>query len=157
MYKHISYLKDVIGQDYIGIKFTKEELYSILNMWKAYFSVNKNIDLINFIDNKYKRDGDHYHITLINAMEWKELKLKEELVFLEEELFKVIDDIEYIGIGRALKNDNETHFIVVESEELNKMRDIFQLKPIDKHITLGFDKKDVFGLDKGKGSIFIEL
>ncbi len=160
MFKQISYIKDSVGQPYIGIKFTLEELENIINQWKNTFNLGlmkENDKLSTFIDNKINRDGHHYHLTVINAMEWKSILKNSEhsLEELEKIVFpKIIDDIHFEGIGKAINNNNEAHFIVVKSDFLDLFRDGFNLTPKDFHITLGFDKKDVHGVSKGVDSIF---
>ncbi len=161
MIKHISYIKDVIGQPYIGVKFTLEEVEDIIDIWKSTFNIMLATDkdkLLSFIHNKFKRDGDLYHITLINVMELNQLKISLNISDLESIFFeKTVDDISFEGIGKAIKGSNEAHFIVVKSNYLNFLRKSLKLDKKDLHITLGFDSNDVFGVSKGIDTIFKEL
>lgn len=155
MYKNLVYLKDVVGQQYVGVKFTKAEMDYILKIWSSIFNQDLEIyKLMTFANNRDKRDGEYYHITVINVMEWNELKTSKSPEELEIIFLKFIDDIVFEGIGKAVKGDNETHFVVVDSVQLNSIREELGLDKKDLHITLGFDKKDVFGVSKGTDTIF---
>ena len=155
--KHITYLKDSIGNQYIGIKFTENELGDEITNWLSLFDNKNGIQsekMLSFIKNRFQRDGDYYHITLINVQQWLKLKSENTISDLESKLFpKIVHDIIFEGIGKAVKGENEAHFIVVNSNILNSLRIELGLMPIDLHITLGFDKKDVHGVSKGINSI----
>jgi hypothetical protein len=161
MFKQITYIKDVTGQPYLGVKFTLEEVEDIINTWKSTFNImlaTEKEKLLSFIQNKFRRDGDEYHITLINVMELNQLKGSINIADLESKLFsETVNDISFEGIGKAVKGSNEAHFIVVKSNHLNFLREALKLDRKDLHITLGFDSKDVFGISKGIDTIFKEL
>lgn len=152
MYKQITYLTDSIGSKYIGIKFNKEEIEDLIYLWSSEFDMNKEKDKVfffNLIKNRLKRDGDEYHITIINVREMSLIKNIDK-----KELSKIIiNDIKFRGIGKALKDLNTAYFIVLDSEMILNLRLEYGLPPSDLHITLGFDKKDVHGVHKGIESI----
>lgn len=154
MLKYLNYLLDVAGNNYIGVKFYEKELNDYINIWKSSFGKleEDRIKLEKFILNIYNRDGDMYHITLFSVPEYNKIKHLDS-----KEIFKIVDDIQFLGIGKAIKNSNETNFIVVKSDILNKIRTDLGFELKDLHITLGFDKKDVFGVDKGENSIYLEF
>ncbi|MFM2393875.1 MAG: hypothetical protein RLZZ546_1857 [Bacteroidota bacterium] len=155
MYKKLVYLKDVVGQQYVGVKFTKAEMDYVLKIWSSVFNQElETYKLMTFANNRDKRDGEYYHITLINVMEWNALKASKTIEELETIFLKFIDDIVFEGIGKVTKGENEAHFVVVDSPELNSIRENFGLDKKDLHITLGFDKKDVHGVSKGTDTIF---
>ena len=61
-----------------------------------------------------------------------------------------IDDLEMLGVGKAEAKGNAAYFVVCQSDKLDALRDRFELPKQDFHITLGFDKKDVFGVPKNE-------
>ena len=160
MTKYVSYLKDVLNNDYVGVKFTKEEseIKTSILKWMVEFDSIKKVDISEFVKNKNVRDGDSYHITLFNVMEWNDILKNFSKEYIKNNIFdNTITDIVFKGIGRANKNGNEVNFIIIESEKLDSIRDKFNLEKKDLHITLGFDKKDVFGVSKGIDTRYIKL
>jgi hypothetical protein len=145
---YISYLKDVLGNNYIGISIPNDIIKPYLDKLKEI--IKDDYDL--FIENKFKRDGDSYHLTVINVRDFnslsKEMGYNEFLKSLELIFNYPIDDMEMKGIGAASKNDNLSYFIICDSEKLDAVRKRFNLRKHDFHITLGFNRKDVFGVPK---------
>lgn len=155
---NICNLTDVIGNKYIGVDIIPSLLTECLDLWEDSFPVQNQI--IEMKVNKALRDKGKYHITVINVMEFNKL-IKDDSdnrVKLEKLLGQTVE-LEFIGIGSAedVEKGNIAHFVVVESSELDDIRKSFNLKKLDFHITLGFDKKDVFGRSKAKDSIFIKF
>ncbi len=158
MYKNVVYLNDCIGQQYVGVKFTKDEMDYILKLWFSVFHQEVDISkIITCSNNHDERDGEYYHITLINVMEFNSIKKTTSLENIEKIFLTIIDDITFKGIGKSIKKGNEAHFVVVNSIQLNSIREAFGLERRDLHITLGFDKKDVFGVSKGVDTIYKEI
>jgi hypothetical protein len=151
-------ITDIIGNKYIGLDIQKSNIEEILDLWEDSFP-NKNI-YIDMKSNKYSRDKGNYHITVINVMEVNKLieQDSDNRNKLNDLLGKVVN-VELKGIGSAVdeKRGNEAHFIVADSPELDEVRESFGLGNQDFHITIGFDKKDVFGKSKAEDSIFIRF
>ena len=61
-----------------------------------------------------------------------------------------VEDLDLLGVGMASKNDNTAYFIVCQSDSLDAIRTRFNLTKQDFHVTLGFDKKDVFSVRKNE-------
>lgn len=152
MLKNVVYLKDVIGQPYVGVKFSINEIQPILEVWSSLFDKDIDTHLI-LTTNRIKRDGEYFHITLFNSMEWKSLLVSTPKEKIKSIFTKEIDDIIFEGIGKAIKDGNEAYFIVVSSDKLNKIRKSFGLEDKDLHVTLGFNRKDVHGVSKGIDTI----
>jgi hypothetical protein len=79
-----------------------------------------------------------------------------------DSIFKYpIDDIKFMGIGTATRNENRAYFIVCDSDKLTAVRNRYELNNHDFHITLGFLHRDVFGVRKNevmkKRSKFLQL
>lgn len=141
-------IQDRIGQDYLAVVIRPDITSYYIN-----FLSTKIED--NFIHNQQKRDKNTYHITVLNSMEFNYLKEKDSEQFnlkLNEYINQFYDFFTY-GIGTAKKNENQTFFVISENETLNLFREKFSLGRKDFHITLGFDKKDVFNLPKDKSSV----
>lgn len=150
----IGYIKDVLGNNYIGIKFNKNQINPYL---KKMEDIVDDKELYNtLINNQQRRDsnGDYsYHCTILSVMEYNKLhneigaELQERLEFI---LSLDISDLEFKGVGSASNRDNQTFFVVLSSPILDEIRLSLGLEPRDFHITIGFDKKDVFGVRKNQ-------
>lgn len=141
-------IQDRIGQDYIAIKIPEHQIKFYVNF------LNNNVEQT-FSENQKKRDSNSYHITIINTMEFNNIKKTlgdDYKVFLNDFLLKEYDFFTY-GIGQAEHKHNKTYFIICENIKLNQLRTLFSLKIKDLHVTLGFNKKDVFNVSKGKDSV----
>jgi hypothetical protein len=146
---YLNYLKDTIGNNYLGINIYLEIAQPFLNELKEIIGEE---DFKIYTDNQKKRDHGHYHITVINVMDYNKLSKEEgvdKFVNSLEPIFKYeIDDLRLMGIGTATKNENRAYFVVCESDKLDAIRTRYNLPKQDFHITLGFKWKDVFGVPK---------
>jgi hypothetical protein len=121
--------------------------------------IMEDFDLL--VANQQRRDKGTYHTTVMNVMEYNEtrtrigLKIGMKLYMdkLKEAFSVEINDIKMLGIGKAESKGNITYFVVIKSETLDGLRKSFGLAPRDLHITIGFDKKDVFGQPKDETSL----
>ena len=162
MVYYINYLKDTLGNNYLGLDIPKHVVEPFLNELKDILGED---DYVTFTENQIKRDGGHYHITLINTMEFNRLSKQmgiDKFVNSLDPIFKYpIDDVRLLGVGRAQKNENTAFFVVCNSEKLDAVRTRFELSNHDFHTTLAFLYKDVFGVPKNeifkKESKFIQL
>lgn len=145
---HLQYLKDVIGNNYIGISVPYDIIQPYLHSLKSILSDNFDI----YTQNQRNRDSNKHHITVINVADYnrlsKEMGIDKFINSLELIFDYEIDDLEMPGIGTAEKNGNRTFFVVCKSEKLNAIRQRYNLPEFDFHITLGFKDKDVFGVRK---------
>jgi hypothetical protein len=152
----VGYIKDIIGQNYLGIKFNEGQIESFLK--DLYEIVGSNERFETLISNQARRDrsegSEHtHHITILSVMEYNKLMNSNPKDF-QERINTIqsvdIEDLEFKGIGKAERAGNIAYFIVVESPTLDEFRSSLGLEPRDFHITLGFDKKDVFGVRKNE-------
>ena len=162
MIYYLQYLKDTIGNNYIGIQVPNGTATPFLNELK---SIIGDDDFKSYTDNQQKRDHGDYHITVINVMEYNALSKSmgiDKFINSLEPIFKYeIDDLKMMGVGTAAKNENRSYFIVCQSDNLEAIRDRYELPKLDFHATLGFNFKDVFGVRKNqvleKEGKFIQL
>jgi hypothetical protein len=163
MIYYITHLKDSTGvNNYLGIDIPIDIVQPYLNELKEHIG---ELDYETFTKNQQIRDKGHYHITVINVMDYNRLigqmGVDSFVNSLDPILKHEIDDIKMYGVGTAEKNDNRTFFVVCKSEKLDSIRNRFDLPEQDFHITIGFNKKDVFGVRKNevlkKGSKFLQL
>lgn len=145
-----TYLKDTIGNNYIGIKMSLDSVQPYLDKLKSI--IGEEYDT--FVQNQQKRDHGDHHITVINVMDYnklsKEIGIDKFVNSLESVFDYPIDDLKFLGIGTAEKNGNRAYFIVCKSEKLQQIRKKYNLPEQDFHITLGFKWKDVFGVRKNE-------
>ena len=66
MNHYITYLKDTLGSNYIGVKIQNTELNSFLDQLKDILGDQYD----GYISNQQKRDNGSYHITIINVMDY---------------------------------------------------------------------------------------
>ena len=149
--KHfLTYLKDTLGSNYIGIKIQETQVTPFLNQLKEI--LGDQFD--KFRDNQVKRDGGEFHITVLNVPEYNFLSKEngiDKFINSLDSIMKVdIDDVKLMGLGKAQRNENSSYFVVVQSELLTEVRKKYDLEPKDFHITLGFDPKDVHGVRKNE-------
>jgi len=160
MTQYLSYVKDSIGNNYLGIKIDKGIAETFLNELKDILGSEYETYT------KLQQDRDHgsYHITVINVMDYNRLSKQNLDGFvnsLESVMKYPIDDIQLLGVGTATKTTNTAYFVVCRSEKLQAIRKRYDLPEQDFHITLGFKFKDVFGVRKNvvleKKSKFFQL
>ena len=157
-----TYLKDILNNNYVGIKMPNEIVQPYLNFLKEEIGED---NYVTYTENQQNRDRGDYHITVLNVMEFNKLNKElgmDKFVNSLDSVFKYeIDDLKLKGVGTATKNENRAYFIVCESEKLNAIRTRYELEPRDFHVTLGFKYKDVFGVRKNevmkKSSKFLQL
>jgi hypothetical protein len=151
MIHKLTYLKDAVGNNYVGINIPNEDVESHLEKLKEILGEE---DFQIFTQNQKMRDHDHYHITVINVMDCnrlsKEMGMANFVKSVELAFEYPVEDLEMLGVGMASKNDNTAYFIVCQSDSLDAIRTRFNLTKQDFHVTLGFDKKDVFSVRKNE-------
>jgi hypothetical protein len=150
MIHRLEYLKDTVGNNYIGVNIYVDFVQSYLERLKNIIGDEYDV----YIKNQQNRDHGHYHITVINVMEYnklsKDLGMDKFINSLEAAFDFDFDDLQFLGIGSAEKAGNKAYFIVVRSEKLQEVRKRYGLPEQDFHVTLGFKWKDVFGVRKNE-------
>jgi len=150
MIHRLEYLKDTVGNNYIGVNIYVDFVQSYLERLKNIIGDEYDV----YIKNQQNRDHGHYHITVINVMEYnklsKDLGMDKFINSLEPAFDFDFDDLQFLGIGSAEKAGNKAYFIVVRSEKLQEVRKRYGLPEQDFHVTLGFKWKDVFGVRKNE-------
>lgn len=151
MTHYLTYLKDSIGNNYVGVNVPTAVVEPHLERLKEILGEE---DYQIFTQNQKNRDHGHYHITVINVMDCnrlsKEMGMVNFVKSVELAFQYPIEDLEMLGVGTASKNGNTTYFIVCQSDSLDAVRTRFNLPKHDFHVTLGFNAKDVFGVPKNE-------
>jgi len=146
---YLTYLRDTIGNNYVGINIPEAIVQPHLEKLKEILGEE---DYQIFTQNQKMRDHGHYHITVINVMDCnrlsKEMGMANFVKSVELAFEYPVEDLEMLGVGKASKNDNTAYFIVCSSDSLDAVRTRFNLTKQDFHTTLGFNTKDVFGVPK---------
>jgi hypothetical protein len=149
--KYVEHIKDTNGNNYLAIKIENLEILPFLDKLRSFLS-KEDYDL--YTGNQQARDHGVYHMTVINVMDYgrltKMMGIDKFVAALQPVLEYEIDDLEMLGIGKAEAKGNTAYFVVCQSEKLDVIRTRFELPKHDFHITLGFDKKDVFGVPKNE-------
>jgi len=150
MIHYLTYLKDILGNNYLGIKVNKTNIDPFLKEMESHLGE----DFEDYVDNQQKRDRGSNHLTVINVRDYNKLSKEmgmSNFINSLEDIFKFpIDDLKMMGLGTAKKNENQTFFVVCKSDKLDAIRKRYDLPQHDFHITLGFKHKDVFGVRKNE-------
>jgi hypothetical protein len=151
MVYYVSYVKDRLGNNYLGIDIPYEIVEPYLTRLEEVIG-EENYKI--FTKNQQTRDSGKHHMTVINVMDYnrlsKDMGVDKFINSLELVFDYEIDDLEMLGIGTATKDTNTAYFIVCKSDKLDAIRTRYELPKHDFHVTLGFDAKDVFGVPKNK-------
>jgi hypothetical protein len=147
---NITYLKDILGSNYLGIKIQETEVRTFLEQLKDVLGDQYE----EYTSNQKKRDSDGYHITVINVIDYNRLSqengIDKFVNSLDQVLKASIDDLKLMGLGKAQKNENTAYFVVCKSDLLDEVRRMYNLPEKDFHITIGFKHKDVHGVRKNE-------
>lgn len=148
---YLTYLRDTIGNNYVGINIPEAVVEPHLEKLKEILGEE---DFEIFTQNQKTRDQGHYHITVINVMDCnrlsKEMGMVNFVKSVELAFDYPVEDLELLGVGMASKNANTAYFIVCSSDSLDAIRTRFNLLKQDFHVTLGFNAKDVFSVRKNE-------
>jgi hypothetical protein len=143
-------LKDTSGNNYLGIQINSTIIDPFIEQMRDILGEGAD----EYINLQQNRDGGKYHITILNVMEFnqlsKEVGYDKFLNHVQHLLSTNIDDIRFLGLGKAEKSGNTSYFVVIKSELLKSLRDSFNLDEKDFHITIGFKWKDVHGVRKNE-------
>jgi len=97
---------------------------------------------LNNMTNRLKRDGNNYHLTVINFEEMKHVnKSKLDIKLKQMDLTKL--DLFCIGIGSISNDDSIVKYIVNVSHQLEQLRLSVGLTRNTFHITLDFTNGDI--------------
>lgn len=162
MTHYIQHTKDFIGNNYLAIDIPVAIIQTFLNELKEYLGEDK---YETYTQNQQNRDHGDHHITVVNVMEYNKLSKEMGMDKLVNSLNNVfsyeVDDVKFMGLGTAQRNENITFFVVCNSAKLDALRDAYGLPNQDFHVTLGFNHKDVFGVRKNevmeKSNNFLKL
>lgn len=150
----IGYLKDVLGNNYLGIKFMEGQLTPFLSdLYEIVDDDHKYDVLVSNQQKRDKRDAHEYHCTVLSVMEYNRVaeRMGSEFQKRVDIIHSLdIEDLTFEGVGKAERAGDEAYFIVLKSPTLDEVRSSLGLEPKDFHITIGFDRKDVFGVRKNE-------
>lgn len=146
---YTNYIKDSIGNNYLGINISNDFVKPYLKELEEILGTEYEV----YVKNQQDRDHGDYHMTVVNVMDYNKLCKTDMNKFVNslDKIFKYeINDLKFLGLGTAQKNENKAYFIVCNSEKLNAIRNRYELSSHDFHITIGFKHRDVFGVRKNE-------
>lgn len=161
MIQYIQYLKDSFNNNFLGIKIFETQIEPYMDRLSVILGDQFEV----YTKNKDILDRGEFFIEVISVFEYDrlvdELGMDNFINSLESVFDYGIDDLRYLGLGKAELSPNVSYFIVVKSDKLDEIRDKYDLEKTDFHITLGFKWKDVKGVSKSEilkeKSEFIQL
>jgi hypothetical protein len=117
----ISYIRDVVGNNYLGINIYQDAVYPFLEKLKVILADEYDT----YIKNQQNRDRGHYHITLINPIDFnnlsKDMGIDKFINSLESVFDYEFDDVKFMGLGTAEKAGRWAYFVVVNSKSFKKL------------------------------------
>jgi hypothetical protein len=146
----LTWLKDSIGQNYLGLKIDKNSISKYL---EDLSNILDESDYQKFTDNQKLRDSGEYHLTFLGVSEVNRLiseRGSDKFLEIYDKMSDIDVDLKMLGVGFAQRNSNKAYFIVCKSDILTGFRTDLGLSEKDFHITLGFYPKDVFGVRKNE-------
>lgn len=151
MIYYLSYLKDRVNNNYLGLNVPNDLIDPFLDELKSLIGEG---DFEIFTKNQQLRDGGKFHLTVINVSDYNnlnsELGIDKFINSLEPVFHYEIDDLKMKGIGTSAKHDSRCFYVVCQSDKLTAIRERFSLEEHDFHITIGFNPKDVHGVRKNE-------
>ncbi|WP_286232587.1 hypothetical protein [Thalassotalea sediminis] len=138
----ISELTDSTGLTYLGAKINRVELEKFLAQLKLILGKNYQ----QYRLNQATRDTNSFHVTLVAPADYQMLNKSEAPLGQSMR-------ITLHGLGRVSQGNNTSYFVVASSNDGDFMRQNLRLPAKDFHVTLGFDKSDVYGVSKGMDTL----
>ena len=135
-------LKDNSGLVYLGGRISKAQVDVYLNKMK----LTLGDEFATFRQNQAARDHHTFHVTLINPYEYQHID--QEQVDLNKGL-----SVELVGVGTVSNETDTAYYVVVNSSDGQYFRQLFKLNKKDFHITLGFNKSDVYDRKKDRSTL----
>ncbi len=117
------------------IALVGEKINQLAKKWLSIYKIDNHLT-----DNRTKRDGNEYHITIFRKQE-----IDLNLIDLSKTDFKIYD----IGVGKI----SNCYYVIIYSPDLQKFRN--NLPTVHFHITLGFEK-DIHDIPKDLNTLITE-
>jgi len=118
MVYYVSYLKDRVGNNYLGLNIPFDIVEPYLNELE---SILGEEEFKIYTKNQADRDYGKHHLTLINVGDYNRLisdvGMDKFINSLEFVFDYEIDDLKIPGIGTATKSENTAYFIVCKSDK----------------------------------------
>ncbi len=145
----ISQLKSKNGRTYFGIEVDKDTASSFLLLLEKLLNPD---EFSKVTKNQRERDNQHHHLTIIGPNEYEVTDEGEFTTILEKKV-----QFSALGIGLSSKGTDYSYFAIIDSPDLTRLRNQYNLPPRDFHITLGFSKKDVQGVLKDESTMILKI
>ena len=130
------------GTEFLAMEINSDNLIEYLKKLEKYIGTQK---FYHITESKCIRDGKSYHITVVPPHQMKNINyIADNKDYL----------VECIGIGSL---NYEVYFLVITSNDLNRLRESFGLELFDFHITLGFDVHDIHSQRKDESTLVSAL
>ena len=152
IYAKIEKLTDGLGQIYIGVIVNKSDLVTYLNALKDVLKDDYN----DFRGYQAARDKHSFHITLLTPKEYQLANQSLINNLISSDINNKIS-ITLLGLGKVKQEAKQTYFIVAQSSDGQSIRQRLLLKNKDFHLTLAFNKFDIYGVKKDKTTLITYL
>lgn len=143
----MGFLCSQIGGRYLGISIQEEDVEIYLQQFDDLVGREKYTKLT---ENQARRDGGEHHVTLLSPQEYEQSNHDNVDKYIGQKI-----GVEYVGLGKVKKGQDEVYFVVVKSSKGDEIRRELGLPDRDFHITLGFKSKDIFGVKKDESTLVL--
>jgi hypothetical protein len=141
----VTEIKSQSGEEYLGVYIPEP---FVLPCVRAMSNFMNDDSVAVYRRNQNIRDDGSYHMSILDPREYPTHKSK--LTAHVEETYVWL---RLIGLGRQTSDSDETYYCIVRCEGADILRNKAGLGLKDMHITLGFRKRDLYGVPKGESTL----
>ncbi|NQV44212.1 MAG: hypothetical protein HQ501_04875 [Rhodospirillales bacterium] len=141
----IETLMSRMGRPYLGIHIDRDLSLTLVKMLSDILSPSYFEDVTR---NQQRRDSGRHHITVVRPKEFEVLNQTVIESILGQEV-----EFSILGIGEACREDKKTFYGIVESKDIQLLRERLGFDISDLHITLGFYIDDVHTVRKDRSTL----
>jgi len=148
----ITTLQNNQGQKYLGMLISWAELSPYLTQLKQVLAE----DFSHYRSMQVARDHQLFHLTLLSPTEYQlaDKTIVEQLLAPDfNQSFSSHLNVTLLGLGKVVKGDEVSFFVVAQSADAQLIRQRFILPTKDLHITLGFNLGDIYGVKKDRSTL----
>lgn len=132
------------GRAYLAVDVAAQDIVEYIEIFRT---LCPN-DYLEAQENKFRRDGREYHITVLEPGEIDAKHLRQRF-----DQFGGVFDVHIQGIGRVEVEGKKAFYLIVNSPALDALRESMGFGPKDLHITIGFLGSDIYGVPKDKSTM----
>jgi hypothetical protein len=142
----VKQIYSLLDGPYLGISVSPCEFVFAFDVLSTLVSPDEYLTLTS---RQANRDSSLFHITVVTPNEYAAITSTESQAFVGGQTV----GFSMLGLGRAQFAEDECFFVVVESLEIQAIRQAVGLPAKDLHITIGFNSSDIHNARKDRTSL----